>query len=54
MKKFVLKIKWSIIEKKIILVMCLVGFSCCVIIYVMVDEKGGFGWKGLLNVFMYK
>lgn len=50
MKKLVLKIKWPIIEKKITLVMRLAGLSCRVIIYVMVDEKGGSGRKGLLNV----
>lgn len=54
MKKLVLKIKWPIIEKKITLVMRLAGLSCRVIIYVMVDEKGGSGRKGLLNVFTHK
>lgn len=49
MKKLVLEIKWPIIEKKITLVMRLAGLSCRAIIYVMVDEKGGSGRKGLLN-----
>lgn len=34
--------------------MRLAGLSCRAMIYVMVDEKGGSGRKGLLNVVMRK